>query len=93
MPASEDYLRQVHRYAEDALVQQGAVSRCKEHKDVLLHNPDYEGGPIPHNLVVIWMKQYEKTTPIREDVRDALQGILDEAAWDGCPECARTGDA
>lgn len=87
---SNGYLREVHRYAQDALVQHGAVMRCEQHRDVLLHNPEYEDSPVPYNLVVTWLKQYENIVPMREDVRDALQGILDGAARDGCPECARS---
>ena len=89
---SNGYLRKVHRYAEDALVQKGAVSRCGQHKDVLLHNPEYEDSPVPYNLAVIWLKQHEDIVPMRLDVEDAIKGILNGAAKDGCPECARQKD-
>ena len=90
---SNDYLHKIHRSAEDALVQTGAVMRCKQHKDVLLHNPEYEDSPVPYNLAVIWLKQYENIVPMRLDLRDALQRIRDGAARDGCPECARLKDS
>ena len=86
---SNGYLRKVQRYVEDALVQNGVVSRCEHHQDVLLHNPEYEDSSVPYHLAVIWLKQHENIVPMREDVRDAIQGILDGAARDGCPECAR----
>ncbi len=89
---SNGYLQKVHRYVEDALVQNGAVSRCEHHQDVLLHNPEYEDSPVPYNLAVVWLKQHENIVPMREDVRDAIKGILNGAAKDGCPECARQKD-
>lgn len=86
---SNDYLRKVQRHAADALVQHGAVSRCEQHNDVLLHNPEYEDSPVPYNLAVIWLKQHEDIVAMREDLQDAIKEILDGAAKDGCPECAR----
>ena len=90
---SNDYLRKVRRYVENALVQHGAVSRCEQHKDVLLHNPEYEDSPVPYNLASIWLKQDENIVPMREDLQDAIKEILDGAAKDGCPECARERDS
>lgn len=86
---ANDYLRKVQRYAADALVHHGAVRRCEQHKDVLLHNPEYEDSPVPYNHAVVWLKQHEDIVPMRLDLQDAIKEILDGAAKDGCPECAR----
>ncbi len=90
---SEEYLLQVQRYAQDALVQHGAVMRCEQHRDVLLHHPEYEDSPVPYNLADVWLKQHEDIVPMRENLLDAIKGILDGAAKDGCPECARERDS
>ena len=90
---SNDYLHKVNRYAEDALVQLGAVKRCDHHKDMLLHNPEYEESVVPYNRALIWLKQHENIVPMREDLEDAIKGILDGAAKDGCPKCARMKDS
>ena len=86
---SNGYLRKVHRYAEDALVQFGVVSRCEQHRDVLLHHPEYEDSPVPYNLADVWLKQHEDIEPMREDLLDAIKGILDGAPSDGCTACAK----
>ena len=80
---SNDYLHKVNRYAEDALVQLGAVKRCDHHKDMLLHNPEYEGGPDPYSRALIWLKQHENIVPMREDVQDAIQGFSTERPGTG----------
>ena len=90
---SNDYLRQVQRYAEDALVQHGAVSRCEQHKDVLLLTPEYEDSPVPYNLALHWLKLHENIVAMRQDLQAAIKEILNGAAKDGCPECARERDS
>ncbi len=89
---SNGYLRDVRRLVEVALVQTGRVTRCEHHNDVLLHMGD--GGAEDHvvyNRVSVWLKD-EHSLVMREDVDDAIKDVLDCAAKDGCPECARLED-
>ncbi len=89
---SQDYLREVKRLAETALIQTKAVTPCERHKGVLLHNGDSEAERLALNLSSIWLKN-EVGTLMREDLQDAIRSVLDLAAKDGCPECARLKDS
>lgn len=84
---SQDYLYEVKRLAEDALLQAKAVTLCERHKDVLLHNGDSKAENVAYNLASIWLES-EVGTFMRQDVQDAIRSVLDRAAKDGCPECA-----
>ena len=92
MSASQDYLRKVAELAESALSQAGAVTPCEHHKGVLLHNDDKEAEHRAYGLASIWLKS-EVGRFMREDLRDAIRDVLDRAAKDGCPECARLKDS
>lgn len=85
----EEYLLKVHSLAEDALVQTGAVRHCEHHKDVLLFDSGVEGNA--YNLASIWLKDEVGTFP-RQDLEEAIKGILERAIKNGCPECARQED-
>ena len=90
--SQDDYLAWVERFARDALIQAGAVSLCERHADVLLHNGDGEAENIAYNLASIWLKD-KVGMFMREDLLDAIRGVLDRATKDGCPECARLKDS
>ena len=85
---ANDHLREVQRLAETAAVQTEAVMRCERHNDVLLLN---EHGPPEHvvyNVAANWVRD-EVGMFLPEDLRGAIRSVLDRAARDGCPECAR----
>jgi hypothetical protein len=88
---SQDYLPRIRKLAENALTQTGAVMVCEHHKGVLLHKGNGEAEHIAYNLASVWIKK-DVGTFMREDLRDAIKGILDRAAKDGCPKCARMKD-
>ncbi len=89
---SQDYLREVKRLAETALIQAKAVTPCEHHEGVLLHNGDDGAENVAYNLASIWLLD-EVGKFMRADLQDAIMSVLDRAAKDGCPECARLKDS
>jgi anti-sigma factor RsiW len=81
------YLRELDRQAEAAAIQVGAVMRCEHHGNVLLTaNVDAEWNA--YKLASLWLAQ-DGTRFMREDLRDAVEHVLERTVGDACPECAR----
>jgi hypothetical protein len=83
----DDYLRELERQAVAAMIQAGAVARCEYHRDVLLLG-DVDAERNAYKLASVWLAQ-DGTRFMREDLRDAIEHVLERTVGDECPKCAR----
>ncbi len=79
---------QINKFVLDALLQAKAVTRCEHHDDVLLHDGDDGAENSARLMATDWLKHV-----MLQEIREAIVSILDGAAKDGCPECARLKDS
>ncbi len=79
---------QINKFVLDASLQAGAVTRCARHDGVLLHNGDDGAENSARLMATDWLKHV-----MLEEIREAIESILDGAAKDGCPECVRLKDS
>ena len=85
---------QINKFVLNALLQAKAVARCEHHGDVLLHNGD--DGAVKQALFLAsdWVNRDGGIGDVMlQEIREAIVSILDGAAKDGCPECARKTDS
>jgi hypothetical protein len=80
----------INEFVRNALLQSGAVTRCEHRGDVLLHNGDDGAENTARLMVADWLGREGGVDHIMpHEIREAIVSILDGAAKDGCPECAR----
>ena len=85
---------QINKFVLNALLQAKAVARCERHGDVFLHNGDVGAEK---NALFSASDRLNRDGGIGDvmlqEIREAIGSILDGAAKDGCPECARETDS
>ncbi len=85
---------QIKKFVLSALLQEGAVTWCERHGDVLLHNCDDSAENRARLRANDWLERDGGIGRVMPDeIREAITNILDGAAKDGCPECARLKDS
>ncbi len=81
---------QIKKFVLNALLQTKAVTRCERHGDVLLHNSDDGAENSARLIAADWLERDGGIGHVMlQEIRDATVSILDGAARDRCPECAR----
>jgi hypothetical protein len=84
----------INEFVLNALLQAGAVTWCERHGDVLLHNGDDGAENTARLMAADWLGREGGVDHIMpHEIREAIVSILDGAAKDGCPECARREDS
>ncbi len=85
---------QINKFVLNALLQAKAVTRCQRHGDVLLHNGDDGAENTARLMAADWLERDGGIGHVMpQEIREAIVSILDGAAKDGCPECARREDS
>ena len=84
----------INEFVLNALLQAGAVTRCERHGDVLLHNGDDGAENRARLMATDWLERDGGIGHVMlQEIREAIVSVLDGAAKDGCPECARLKDS
>ena len=80
----------INEFVLSALLQTGAVTRCERHGDVLIHNGDDGAENRARLRAADWLERDGGIGHVMlQEIREATVSILDGAARDGCPKCAR----
>ena len=83
----------ISEFVLNALLQEKAVAWCERHGDVLLHDGDDGAENRARLRATDWLERDGGIGHVMlQEIREAIVSILNGAAKDGCPECARLED-
>lgn len=77
--------------ARAAIARTKAAHVCPFHEDILIRRGDPDAEKHAYALATNGLKR-DGTMYLREDLMSAIKMVLDMAADDECPECARLRD-